>query len=109
MMAYERSESAQDNFGNVPHQIFYYVIKYIYIYIYIYIYMYIYIMMSAYYSVTLCRWSAKQTVWTQDLDVTGSRKGTLVRELDQGTQRKQLAKSDASGQSSPDSRSDQSA
>ena len=71
--------------------------------------------------VTLCRWSARQTiplsvlarnqtkVCTRDLDVTGSWKGTPVREWDKGTEKKELAKGDASGQSTPDSRSDQSA
>ena len=33
-------------------------------------------------------------------------KGTRVRELEEGTQRSQLAKGDASGQSTPDSRSE---
>ena len=70
-------------------------------------------------TVTLCWWSAKQTIplsvlvrnKTKGL-VSRSRtrpevgKGTRVRELDKGTQRRQLAKGDASGQSTPDSRSD---
>ena len=41
----------------------------------------------------------RQRVWTRDLDATGSRKRTPVRELEEGTQRRQLAKGDASGQS----------
>ena len=64
--------------------------------------------------VTLC---AKQTIplsvlarnqtmaWAHDLDATRSRKGT-PEELDKGTQRRQLAKGDASGQSTLDSRID---
>ena len=71
-------------------------------------------------TVTLCRWSAKQTIplfvlarnqtkaRARDLDASGSRKGR-PEELDKGTHRRQLAKGDASGQSTPDSRSDQSA
>ena len=70
--------------------------------------------------VTLCRWSAKQTIplfvlarnqtraWARDLDATGSRNGTGERELDKGMHRSQLAKGDPSGQLTPDSRSDQS-
>ena len=58
--------------------------------------------------VTLCRWSAKQTIplailarnqtkfWACDLDASGSRK-RRPGELDKGTERRQLAKGDASG------------
>ena len=68
--------------------------------------------------VTLCRWSAKQTIplsalarnqtkaWARDLVVTGSRKGTPVG-VGQRNSESGLAKGDASGQSTPDSRSDQ--
>ena len=43
--------------------------------------------------------------WTRDLEVTGSRKGTPVRELDKGARGRLLAKGDASDHRlSPDSR-----
>ena len=71
--------------------------------------------------VTLCRRSAKQMIplsvlaWNQikGLDLRSRRDRKWVREreweLDKGTQRRQLAKGDASGQSTSDSRGDWSA
>ena len=48
-------------------------------------------------------WSkTRQRVWTRNLNATGSRKGTRVRELEEETQRRQLATGDAEGQSTPD-------
>ena len=41
--------------------------------------------------------------WAQDPDVTGSGYGN-ARGLDKGTEKKELAKGDASGQSTPNSR-----
>ena len=79
----------------------------LYIYIYIYIYIYTHTLSCRLGCVTLCRWSAKQTmplfwretrqrVWTRDLNETGSRKGTPVREWDKGTE-KELATDNGQG------------
>ena len=81
------------------------------------VYLYIYI----YTCVTLCGWSAKQTIplsvlagnktkaWVGDLqrDLKWARERQR-RELEKGTQKRQLAKGDAEGQSATDSRRDQS-
>ena len=54
---------------------------------------------------------AKPTkAWARDLDATGIGQRNAFRgELEEGTYRRQLAKSDAEGQSTPDSRREQSA
>ena len=50
----------------------------------------------------------RQRVWTRDLDTTGSRQGN-ARGVGRRNSEKELAKSDAEGQSTSDSRRDQSA